>query len=334
MNPLPSNLLWVFENISPTDQEKIISGWSQPRNIISFRVNNLKSSRDEVREELEKASLPYQEYTFPRSLQTPLPPFSGGRDWDAFYMNKEHEYALRWLEIYKTGKIYVQSLPSMIPALCLDLQADQKILDMAAAPGSKTTQIASMLDWKCSITALEKFGVRLEKLVHTIKAQGAENMIEVIKIDATELVTYYSKDEKGNKGVKMFDRILLDAPCSSDGRINLQDEKTYKWYSGEKSHSKSTIQYEMLEQARKMLKDGWKIVYSTCSVSRRENEDVVQKFLTKHPEFTLLPCPVSPDYTLETNMNRWYPSETMEGFFVVIFTTNSKYLQSLLDHNI
>jgi len=140
----------------------------------------------------------------------------------------------------------------------------------------------------------------------------------VIKIDATEIVSHYSKDEKGNKGAKMFDRILLDVPCSSDGRINLSDDRTYKWYSGEKSQSKSTIQYEMLEQARKMLTDNGRIVYSTCSISRRENEEVIQKFLKIHPEFDLLPSPIAPDYTLEDNMNRWYPSPMMEGFFVGI----------------
>lgn len=300
---IPDNLLWVFENISPADQEKIITGWSHPRNIVSFRVNNLRSSRVEVVEELKKAALPYSVWSA----------------WDeAFYMESVHEYALRGLEIYKSGKIYVQSLTSMIPALCMDVQPGQAILDMTAAPGGKTTQIASMLGGDCRITALEKFGIRYEKLEHTIRAQWAEKCVKCLKVDATEVVAYYSKDAQGNKGEKLFDRILIDAPCSSDGRINLSDERTYKWYSGEKSNSKSLIQYELLEQARKMLKDGGKIVYSTCSVSRRENEDVVQKFLKTHPEFTLLPSPIAPDYTLEDNMNRWYPSPMMEGFFVVV----------------
>ena len=300
---IPDNLLWVFENISPADQEKIITGWSHPRNIVSFRVNNLRSSRVEVVEELKKAALRYSVWSA----------------WDeAFYMESVHEYALRGLEIYKSGKIYVQSLTSMIPALCMDVQPGQAILDMTAAPGGKTTQIASMLGGDCRITALEKFGIRYEKLEHTIRAQWAEKCVKCLKVDATEVVAYYSKDAQGNKGEKLFDRILIDAPCSSDGRINLSDERTYKWYSGEKSNSKSLIQYELLEQARKMLKDGGKIVYSTCSVSRRENEDVVQKFLKTHPEFTLLPSPIAPDYTLEDNMNRWYPSPMMEGFFVVV----------------
>lgn len=183
---------------------------------------------------------------------------------------------------------------------------------MTAAPGSKTTQIASILSGNCTIIALEKFGIRLEKLVHTIKLQGAEKCVEVMKIDATDLVSHFSKDSFGNKGEKMFDRILLDAPCSSDGRINLADEKTHRWYSGEKSQTKSQLQYEMLEQARKMLALGGRIVYSTCSVSRRENEDVIQKFLKTHPDYHLIPSPVPADYTLEEGMNRWYPSTMME----------------------
>lgn len=65
-----------------------------------------------------------------------------------------------------------------------------------------------------------------------------------------------------------YDRILLDAPCSSDGRINLADEKTYKWYSEEKSKSKAELQLQMLEAAGKLLSPTGKIVYSTCSLSR------------------------------------------------------------------
>ena len=68
--------------------------------------------------------------------------------------------------------------------------------------------------------------------------------------------------------IKKYDRILLDAPCSSDGRIDLADEKTYKWYSEEKSTAKSEIQLKMLEAASKLLSPTGKIVYSTCSLSR------------------------------------------------------------------
>jgi|GEM_PF-3285474 len=139
----PSNLIPILDTLPQIHRDIIFTGWSAPRNIVSFRVNNLKSSREEIIKALDEAGLPY-------SL------WDGFED--AFYMPKEeHEYTLRGLDIYKEGKIYVQSLSSMIPALCLDLREGQKILDMTAAPGSKTTQIASMLNGKCTIIALEKF---------------------------------------------------------------------------------------------------------------------------------------------------------------------------------
>jgi len=137
-------------------------------------------------------------------------------------------------------------------------------------------------------------------------------------MDATELVHHYSQNAQKNQGQKLFDRILLDAPCSSDGRIFLEDEKTYKWYSEGKSQSKALLQYELLEQARKMLKDDGRIIYSTCAVNSSENEEVIQKFLKRHLEYHLLPCLIVPDYTTQENMNRWYPSVMIEGFFVAV----------------
>lgn len=303
MKSLPQNLDWIFENIPPAEQANIIDGWSHNREIVSFRANNLVSNQAEIVDVLNSNNIPFTTWTH----------------WnEAFIVDKQHEYTLRWLKIYTQGKIYIQSLASMIPVLCLDIQEWQKILDMTAAPWSKTTQIASMLQWNCSIVASEKFGIRFEKLCHTIQSQHATNCIETLKIDATDLVSHFSDDEKKNQWKKIFDRVLLDAPCSSDGRIRLTDEKTYKWYSHEKSHYKSRIQYELLEQARKLLKNGGKIVYSTCSITFRENEDVIKKFISIHPEFQLVSSPIGPDYILEKDMNRWYPDRLMEGFFVVI----------------
>lgn len=309
--PIPQNLQPLLDQFTAEIREKIVAWWSSPRAIISFRVNYLQSSDDEIVQALVEAWLPYQKYSFQNSSNPPYPLYQGGM----FQLPKEHEYALRWLEIYTSGKIYVQSLTSMIPPLCMDLQPGQKILDMTAAPGSKTTQIASMLWWDCEITALEKFGIRYEKLLHTIKSQGAWECVKVVKLDAIDC----AKSIKNDTSItRIFDRILIDAPCSSDGRIQLSDERTYRWYSEEKSKSKSLLQYEMLEQARKLLAPSGRIVYSTCSVSRRENEEVIQKFLKTHPDFHLLPCPIKPDYTLEEHMNRWFPSAMMEGFFVGI----------------
>ncbi len=101
--------------------------------------------------------------------------------------------------------------------------------------------------------------MRHEKLLHTLKLQGAEDCVEVVKMDAIDFA---------KTSTEKYDRILLDAPCSSDGRINLSDERTYKWYSGEKSQSKAQLQLKMLEAAGKLLSPTGKIIYSTCSLSR------------------------------------------------------------------
>lgn len=306
---IPSHLQCIFQNISENDTNTIIQWWSQPRWIVTFRINHLMSTHEEIQKSLQWSNIPYSLWDISE---------------DAYIIEKEHEYALRWLDIYTSGKIYVQSLSSMIPVLCMDLSENQKILDMTASPGSKTTQIASILRWKCSIVALEKFGIRFEKLSHTIQLQWAKNCVETLKMDALDIVSHYSEDEKKNQWKELFDRILIDAPCSSDGRIDLKNEKTFMWFSREKSIAKSLLQYEMLEQARKLLKTDWLIVYSTCAISRKENEDVIQKFLSKHSDFDLIPSPVPSEYTLEKNMNRWYPQSTMEGFFVAILKKNIK----------
>jgi 16S rRNA (cytosine1407-C5)-methyltransferase len=156
MQNIPKNLLPLLAQFPAELQEKIINGWSQSRSIISFRVNHLKSSTEEVVGALKEASLPYSIWELSD---------------DAFTLPIENAYALKGLDIYTAGKIYVQSLASMVPALCLGLEPGQKILDMASAPGSKTTQMASILRGKCQITALEKFGIRHEKLLHTLKLQ-------------------------------------------------------------------------------------------------------------------------------------------------------------------
>jgi 16S rRNA C967 or C1407 C5-methylase (RsmB/RsmF family) len=131
--------------------------------------------------------------------------------------------------------------------------------------------------------------------------------VEVVKMDAIDFV---------KTATEKYDRILLDAPCSSDGRINLSDEKTYKWYSEEKSKAKAEIQFKMLESAGKLLSPTGKIVYSTCSLSRGENEKVIKQFLRKYPEFVTTSCPIDGDYLLTEYQNmhfsRYLPTDVQE----------------------
>ena len=118
-----------------------------------------------------------------------------------------NEDTLRELDIYKEGKIYLQSLSSQLPPLFLNPQENEMILDMAAAPGGKTTEIAALSNNKAMITAIEKNKIRSERLQYNIDKQGAKK-VTVLNTDARNLNEYF-----------MFDKILLDAPCSGSGTI-------------------------------------------------------------------------------------------------------------------
>ena len=121
------------------------------------------------------------------------------------------EPEIQELPIYKEGGIYLQSLSSMLPPLFLGPKAGESVLDMAAAPGGKTTQMAAMTGNQAQITACEKNKARSEKLKYNLEKQGASGTYVMVE-DARKLDDFFS-----------FDRILLDAPCSGSGTVEVRD---------------------------------------------------------------------------------------------------------------
>ena len=216
---------------------------------------------------------------------------------------------IKQLDIYKNGEIYLQSLSSMIPPLILSPQKDENILDMAAAPGGKTTQMLALSDNKAYITATEKNKIRAEKLKYNITKQNA-NRINVMVSDARNLDNFFS-----------FDKILLDAPCSGSGTLNINNEKQLSSFTEDLINRSSKFQSSLLEKAITLLKHNHEIVYSTCSILKAENENILQKFISKnkieivpidYSTFSDIPLlPTSIDGTLCIS-----PSDLYEGFFV------------------
>ena len=139
----------------------------------------------------------------------------------------------------------MQGLASQLPAIALEVKEGMKVLDVTAAPGSKTTQIAALMNNTGTIVACEKHQIRHDKLVHNIKLQGAAN-IETHKIDALKLMTELDRES--------FDAILLDAPCSAEGRIKLSDERSYGFWSLTNIREKAIIQRDLLEASIPLLK--------------------------------------------------------------------------------
>lgn len=226
---------------------EIIDGYNKKRKT-TFRVNTLKTNAECIKEILDKEKLTYKEVLWNR---------------DMFIIENITEEDIKKLEIYEKGAIYLQSLSSAIPAVVLDPKPNENILDMAAAPGGKTTQMLAISNNEAMITACEKNKIRAEKLQYNIKKQGATRVNIILK-DARKLDDYF-----------LFDKILLDSPCSGSGT----DTVFRKDFTEELVKRSEKIQEELLKKAIKILKSGGEIVYSTCSILKSENEDIIEKVL-------------------------------------------------------
>ena len=191
----------------------------------------------------------------------------------------------------------------MIPPIILEPKEKENILDMAAAPGGKTTQISAISNGKSYITACEKNKIRCERLKYNLQKQGVGN-VNVMQEDARKLSDFFS-----------FDKILLDAPCSGSGTESIFNPK----FTEELIQRSARTQEELLTKALNILKKDGEMIYSTCSILKEENESVLQKVLKK---FNLKIIPIERiegiDY-LPVKIEGTLcicPSDFYEGFFV------------------
>lgn len=256
---------------------------------VTLRVNTIKSSLEKVKNELEKNNIEYEFLEWNK---------------DALIIKNVREDEIRKLGIYENGEIYLQSLSSMIPAVVLEPKEKENILDMTAAPGGKTTQIAAIAENKVFITACEKNKIRYDRLKYNVEKQGVKN-INIMQEDSRKLSDYFS-----------FDKILLDAPCSGSGTENVFTPN-FSEYLIQKS---SKVQEELLTKSLTILKPGGEMVYSTCSILKEENEEIVKKVLKKF-KAQIIPINVPQNIpVLPTTIDGALcvcPTKYYEGFFVV-----------------
>lgn len=175
---------------------------------------------------------------------------------------------------YTKGWLTVQDESSMLPVYALDIQPGMKVLDMCAAPGGKTTQIAEHLADVGEVHAHDLHEHKLELIEQNAERLGLKS-IWTSSGDSRELGDTYEPNT--------FDRILVDAPCSGFGVIRRKPEIKYNKTEAD-IESLTKIQSELLEMAWTLLKPGGKVVYSTCTIEKTENDGVVLQFLERHPE--------------------------------------------------
>jgi len=225
----------------------------------------------------------------------------------AFRVRNADERALFDTGLVQQGFVYLQSLSSMLPPIVLDPKPGDKILDLCAAPGSKTSELAALTQNQAQITALEVDKIRYEKLLATLDRQGAE--AKTIFGDATVI----PKSMPGQ-----FDKILADVPCSAEGRISLLEPRSYRFWSLKNITEHAKLQRRLLRAAHESLKSGGTLVYSTCTLAKEENEDMVKWFLETYPD--MRSAPVSLGFRKIVEHGNFgltiLPDDLTEGFFI------------------
>ena len=236
---------------------------------------------------------------------------------NAYFVTKGDDLIGKTLE-HTLGKYYIQSLSSMVPPLILNPTEKDVVMDLCAAPGSKSTQLAELMKYQGTLYANEPNLNRIKALVHNLDKMNILNM-RIIK----------NKGEILSKSFNhFFDKILVDAPCSALGVVQKKQEVS-NWWSEKSANVISDLQLKLLISAIKMAKVGGEIVYSTCTLTVEENEFIINKVLEKYPveliEFDLNLKHI-PGFTKIANYNfdaslnltkRIIPWEIKsEGFFV------------------
>ena len=287
--------------------KEIIEGYQEKRKT-TLRINTIKSNIEEIKNELEKEKIEYETVKWSK---------------EALIIKNADEKTIQEMEIYKNGKIYLQSLSSMLPPIILEPQEGTDILDMAAAPGGKTTQIAAITNNKAHITACEKNKIRAERLKYNVDKQGA-TCVFIMPKDSRFIDDFFS-----------FDQILLDAPCSGSGTLDYNDANIEKYFSEQLIERSSKTQKTLLSKAIKLLKPGHEMVYSTCSILDCENEDV-EASVIKNGNIEIVPIkfngmeelPILPTKVPGTLCVK--PTDLYEGFFVAKIRKKINTLQSSL----
>lgn len=292
------NLNYIIESLKQqyTYDEfiKIIDGLSLNKKT-TFRINTLLSNSKEVETVLLANDIKYQIYNKIQNI---------------YFLEECNVVKIDKLDLYKNGKIYLQNLSSMLPSYCLNAKQNQEILDMCSAPGGKTSLICALTENKSHIMACELNKQRYERLKYNLNKLGCKN-VNIVQINSNQLDDFYK-----------FDRILLDAPCSGSGTINLKDINTYSHFSSELVKKCINSQKSLLNKAIKLLKKGETMIYSTCSLLKQENEDIIKPYIKDNIVITekidfienslkqqLLSSTLSNVYTIR-------PDSLFEGFFI------------------
>lgn len=239
---------------------------------------------------------------------------------DGYTIDAGYE-VLRDSDLVTDGKIYIQNPSSWLPVVALDPQPGERVLDVCAAPGGKSSHVAALQSNQGELVLNDNSRTRLAKLQANTKRLGVA--AEYTLYDATRLTKYLDAES--------FDKILLDAPCSGEGLINLDQPKSLDTWSVAHIRRLADLQKKLITQAWQLLKPGGTLVYSTCTMAPEEDEMVIDYLLRRFDDVQVDTLP----FTLEKTVTSWndrslnpetqkagrvFPADGSEAFFVCKLT--------------
>lgn len=245
----------------------------------------------------------------PMKGERPMLPFVGAPvPWEpeGFYYDPETRPGLH--VYHEAGVYYLQEASAMAPVALLDPKPGERVCDLCAAPGGKTTQIAGRMLGQGFLVCNEINPKRAKILSRNIERMGVANA----------LVTNEHPETLASRFPGFFDRVLVDAPCSGEGMFRKEEAAVTDW-SQETVQMCARRQREILDSAARLVRPGGRLVYSTCTFAPEEDEETVAAFLEAHPEFT--PEPVEAPWFVpgENASYRMWPHKLLgEGHFAAV----------------
>jgi len=257
---LPIEFLKEMEDLLGPSYNDFLESYKNSKTS-AIRINELKISKNDF-EELDLFGIDYERDKVTWSEES-------------YYIGPEQSPGRN--PLHDAGAYYIQE-PSAISVVGqTDIRSGDKVLDMCAAPGGKSTYIASKLGQSGLLVSNEINRQRITSLGDNLERFGARNTV-IINEDSKNLLTFF-------KG--FFDKIFIDAPCSGQGMFRKDDYAIEDW-SQAKVMECTNIQKTLIRDGYQMLKEGGQLIYSTCTFTRRENEDIIEDFLNEHEGASLI----------------------------------------------